>query len=267
MTAIVLASTVQRAIGLVVAWIVIVGFGVYIFANIRKAKPELGHEVESAPNRKPYYSDEELEGPWLAEPGRQESAIKRFDAIFASRGETLFNTNCAGCHGRGAVGGVAPYVLQSKSGTFVSNVTWKAPALNNVLLRYTRDEVQYVLDHGRAFSPMQPWSTVGGGAMNTQQIQNLIDYLGSVVISKGDAEVQVREGLVARDGRGEAQGDLRGRQEDVCRHDLEHRGVDQARRCEQRVVRPAQARPVDVQQRGRCWLVLLRSLPHTRVVL
>ncbi len=221
MTALVLASTVQRAIGLVVAWIVIVGFGVYIFANIRKAKPELGHEVENAPNRKPYYSDEELEGPrldrfltmalvllgvlalglplyWLAEPGRQETAIERFDVIFASRGETLFNTNCAGCHGRGAVGGVAPYVLQSKSGTFVSNVSWKAPALNNVLLRYTRDEVQYVLDHGRAFSPMQPWSTVGGGAMNTQQIQNLIDYLGSIVISKGDAEVQVREGLVAR---------------------------------------------------------------------
>ena len=36
-----------------------------IFANIRKAKPELGNEIETAPNRKPYYTDEELEGPRL----------------------------------------------------------------------------------------------------------------------------------------------------------------------------------------------------------
>ena len=211
----------QRAIGLVVAWIVFVGFAVYIAVNIRRTKAELGSETDNAPNRKPYFSDEELEGPrldrfltmslvllgivalglplyWLAEPGRQEAAVKRFDAVFASRGETLFNTNCAACHGRGAVGGIAPYVLQSKTGTYVANVTWKAPALNNAVLRYSRDEVQYVLDHGRAFSPMQPWSTVGGGAMNTQQIQNLVDYLASIVITPEQAEVQVRRGLVAR---------------------------------------------------------------------
>ena len=65
MTATLVATSVQRSIGLVVAWIVIVGFAVYVFTNIRKAKPELGNEVETAPNRKPYYSDEELEGPRL----------------------------------------------------------------------------------------------------------------------------------------------------------------------------------------------------------
>mgnify|MGYP003332867254 CR=1 FL=1 len=221
MTATLVATSVQRSIGLVVAWIVIVGFAVYVFTNIRKAKPELGNEVETAPNRKPYYSDEELEGPrldrfltmalvllgvlalglplyWLAEPGRQEGATKRFEAIFASRGENLFNANCSSCHGQGGGGGVASYVLQDKKGDFVTNVSWKAPALNNALLRFDRTEVKYVLDHGRAFSPMQPWSTVGGGAMNEQQIKNLIDYLASIVITPEKAAEQVRAGLISR---------------------------------------------------------------------
>lgn len=216
-----LAASVQRSIGLVIAWITFVGFGIYLIANIRKAKPELGNETDLAPNRKPYYTDEELEGPrldrfltmalvllgivalglpfyWLAEPGRQEGSVKRFEAVFASRGEELFNANCSSCHGQGAGGGVASYVLQGKDGDFVANVTWQAPALNNALLRFDREEIQYVLDHGRAFSPMQPWSTVGGGAMNTQQIKNLIDYMQSVVLTSEEAQDQIRDGLMAR---------------------------------------------------------------------
>ncbi|MEZ5265007.1 MAG: c-type cytochrome [Acidimicrobiales bacterium] len=211
----------QRSIGLVVAWITIVGFAIYLFINMRRAKPEVGAEVDLAPNRKPYYTDEELEGPrldryltmalvllgilalgvpfyWLAEPGRQEGSVKRFEAIFASRGEALFATNCASCHGQGAGGGVAAFVLQDKEGDFLANVSWKAPALNNALLRFSREEVQYVLDHGRAFSPMQPWSTVGGGAMNAQQIQNLIDYMQSVILTPEEAQDQIRGGLVTR---------------------------------------------------------------------
>jgi mono/diheme cytochrome c family protein len=220
----VLAATVQQTFGLVIAWIAIVGAIAYFFVNTRKARPEVGAETELAPNRKPYYDDEGLEGPrldrfltyalvllgvtavalplyWLAEPGRQADSIKRFEAIFASRGEALFETNCSSCHGQGATGGVAAYVLQDRAGNFLANVTWKAPALNNVLLRYDREDVQYVLDHGRAFSPMQPWSTVGGGAMNAQQIKNLIDYLQSITITTEEAHDEVAEGLEAMKAR------------------------------------------------------------------
>jgi mono/diheme cytochrome c family protein len=218
--AVVVAATVQQTFGLVIAWIAILGAITYFFTNVRKARPEVGAETELAPNRKPYYDDEGLEGPrldrfltyalvllgvtavalplyWLAEPGRQDDSIKRFEAIFASRGEELFNTNCSSCHGQGATGGVAAYVLQDKNGSFLANVTWNAPALNNALLRFDRDEVQYVLDHGRAFSPMQPWSSVGGGAMDAQQIKNLIDYLQSVVITSDEAHDEVADGLEA----------------------------------------------------------------------
>ncbi len=220
-TSVLLATSVQRSIALVVAWLTIVAFAVYLFVNIRKAKPELGNETDLAPNRKPYYDDETLEGPrldrfltgalvllgivalglplyWLAEPGRQADTVKRFEAIFAKRGETLYNTNCSSCHGQGGGGGVAAFVLQGKQGEFLANVTWNAPELSTTLLRFNREEVKYVLDHGRAYSPMQPWSTVGGGAMNDQQIKNLIDYMDAIKLTPEEAQAELRQGLVAR---------------------------------------------------------------------
>ena len=60
-----------------------------------------------------------------------------------------------------------------------SRCNWKAPALNTVLLRYSREEVRYILTYGRPFSPMPAWGVEGGGPLNDQQIQNLIDYLES----------------------------------------------------------------------------------------
>ena len=65
MIATLVAASVQRSIGLVLAWLTLVGFGIYLFINIRKAKPEVGAEVDLAPTRKPYYTDEELDGPRL----------------------------------------------------------------------------------------------------------------------------------------------------------------------------------------------------------
>ena len=53
---------------------------------------------------------------WLAEPGRQAGQIERFEEIFAHRGELQFEANCASCHAKGGVGGVAAYVLNDKDG-------------------------------------------------------------------------------------------------------------------------------------------------------
>jgi mono/diheme cytochrome c family protein len=216
-----LFAVTQRSVALVLFPLLAIGLFVYLLVNIRRARPELGNEIELAPNRKPYFDDEELEGPrldrfltmalvllavtavglplyWLAEPGRQTGAIVANERTFARRGEQLFEANCVSCHASGAGGGVADYILNNKDGSYQANVSWKAPALNNALLRFSRAEVQYVLDHGRAPTPMQPWSVVGGGAMNAQQIKNLIDYLQSVTLSTDEARDQIDKGLTDR---------------------------------------------------------------------
>jgi mono/diheme cytochrome c family protein len=191
-----------RGIGLSVAAIVFLGFCAVFIWNMVRARPELGSEIELAANRKEYLSDEELEGEkldrslsfalvlltllaitlpfyWIAEPGRQNGAIDAYNLSFESRGEGSYveGAQCINCHAGGGVGGGAAYVLQDADGQFIANASWKAPALNNVLLRYSEDEVRYILNFGRPGSPMAAWGTAGGGPLTTQQVNNIIIYL------------------------------------------------------------------------------------------
>src|SRR3954470_10210071 len=121
----ILAANVTRNVGLLIFVVLTLAWILYWIVNNRKARPEVGSEVELAPNRKPYYSDEEMEGKrldsfgawalvsitiiaiglplyWLAEPGRQKGALTNFNRTFAERGSQLFAVtaqggfNCAG---------------------------------------------------------------------------------------------------------------------------------------------------------------------------
>src|SRR5439155_12638806 len=69
-------------------------------------------------------------------------------------------------------------------------VQWKAPALNTVMLRYTPDTVRTILIYGRANTPMPAWGVAGGGAMNEQQILDLVAYLKSITLSPEKAKEQ-----------------------------------------------------------------------------
>jgi mono/diheme cytochrome c family protein len=207
MTFAVLIAANFRAIGLTVAAIVAIGFVVLFIRNSFDARAELGSELELAANKKEYLSDEELEGRkldkslgfalvvlgvcalavpfyWLAEPGRQEGAVDAYQLNFESRGEGSYLTGaqCVNCHAAAGVGGGAPYVLQDGDGQFVANATWNAPALDDVLLRYSEDEVRYILNFGRPGSPMAAWGTPGGGPLTTQQVQNLIEYIDTLTV-------------------------------------------------------------------------------------
>ena len=220
------AAVSNETLGWTIFLVIAIGVVVYALVNVlRSGKPELGSEIELAANRKPYLPDEELEGRkldrtltiallvlfviavglplyWILEPGRQAGAtqdfrntfVKRGAAMFAPTGTSLDALGCEGCHGKGGSGGVALYNLQNPDGT-VSQVNWKAPALNTVLLRYSREEVTYVLTYGRPFSPMPAWGVAGGGALNDQQIQNLVDYLESIQITPEQAQQQARDEL------------------------------------------------------------------------
>jgi len=201
-----------------IAWllfaIILGGWLVYAFLNIRQSRDELGSEIEVAPNRKPYYDDETLEGPrltrvlgigvalllvitialplyWILEPERQAGAQEAKEAQFIEWGEGLFaptadgGFNCAGCHGgMAATGGVAEYNLTDPTTGQVRAVNWVAPALNTILYRFSEEEVEFILVYGRPFSPMSPWGVDGGGPMNDQQIETLIAYLASIQIER-----------------------------------------------------------------------------------
>ncbi|HEU5085446.1 MAG TPA: cytochrome c [Acidimicrobiales bacterium] len=221
------ASTVQ-AIGIVIAVVVVLGFVVYAAFNIKAGRNEVGAELELAANLKPYYDDDELETKkldrtltlglaglvlvgvglpayWLAEPGRQEGAEAEYLRVFESRGEELYTTGaqCNACHGPEGVGGVAPYTILDSDNEFVAQVNWQAPALNNVLLRYDRDEVFYILEYGRPYSPMPAWGAGGGGPLTEQQLENIIDYLASIQISSDESKQAVEQELRASLGLGE----------------------------------------------------------------
>ncbi|HEY9558779.1 MAG TPA: cytochrome c [Acidimicrobiales bacterium] len=216
----VLAASTVKSVGAVIAVLSVIAVVVYAVVNIRSGRDEVASEIELAANRKPYYDDETMEGPrleralsmglvllavvavglplyWLNEPGRQDGAVENFDSTFVKRGAALFaptadgGYDCAGCHASEGVGGIAPFTLTDDEGEFVATVTWQAPALDTVLLRYSEEEVRYILVYGRPGTPMPAWGEEGGGPLTTQQIDELIAYIKSIQISADEAREQV----------------------------------------------------------------------------
>ena len=127
-------------VALFLSAVLLIGWVVYVAINVfsKRGHKEVGAELELAPNRKPYYDDEQLEGPrlervqlfglltlavivialplyWLFEPSRQAGAREKGSSSSCAKwGSELFATtadggfNCAGCHGgMKATGGAA----------------------------------------------------------------------------------------------------------------------------------------------------------------
>jgi cytochrome c553 len=216
----VLAASTVTVVGAVIASIILIGFVIYVISNIHGGRSEAGSEIELAPNRKPYYDDDELETNklnrtlrwalialiivgvglplyWLNEPSRQSGAVEGFQRTFVSRGERTYTegSQCENCHGPEGTGGQAPYTITDADNKFVAQVNWRAPALNTVLLRYSEEEVTFVINYGRPFSPMPGWgAAVNKGPLNEQQISDVVAYLESIQLSPDEAQ---REAQVA----------------------------------------------------------------------
>ena len=216
-----LAASTQRTVGLVILAIVFLGGIVFIYFNTRSARDEVGSEIELASNRKPYLSDEELEGKkldlalgsslvlltivavtlplyWLGEPGRHEGRDLDTWRIFTNRGEDIYlnGAQCVSCHGAEGAGGVVSTAITSESGEFVAQVNWKAPALDTLLSRHTEDEVLHVLNFGRN-GVMPAWGGGGGGPLTDQQLEEVIFYLRSVQLEEEQIRDQVSSGVDA----------------------------------------------------------------------
>lgn len=130
---------------------------------------------------------------YLGEFGRQEGFVEEFAEASLERGHEVWDEfGCGDCHGAEGGGGVAAY-LEERSKVNVSG--WAAPPLNDIFFRYDRDEVRFWIAYGRANSPMPAWGLEGGGALNSQQIDDLLNYIGSFQVSQEDALLRI-EGTV-----------------------------------------------------------------------
>ena len=150
---------------------------------------------------------------WLREPFRQEGAgFDRGTAYFehkaVERGMELFQTSpgdppkprephfgCENCHGREGVGGVTSYTLTDPANPDAApkQVQWAAPALNTVMLRMRPEEVRTVIVYGRPGTPMPAWGVEGGGPMNDQQVDDLIEYLKHISLKEDRVKQQSME--------------------------------------------------------------------------
>src|ERR1700712_340544 len=164
------AEGTPRVIAEAILVVATLGWVIYLAFNLRGGRREVASEIELAPNRTQYLSDEQLEGPkifrvqlmgvgllfiiaiglplyWIMEPGRQTAAANGWNKRLAKWGSELFaptakgGFNCAGCHGgMKAGGGSAPFTINDPATGQAVSVIWKAPALDTVLLRYRPEE-------------------------------------------------------------------------------------------------------------------------------
>ncbi|HCB37623.1 MAG TPA: hypothetical protein DEP66_05370 [Acidimicrobiaceae bacterium] len=218
-----LAAGTERSIAIVLLVVVVLGWAVYVFVNIRQSKSELGSEIELALNRAAPPDDDELEGPrlekvqafgvlmllvmalalpvyWLLEGGRRSGAEEFFSSWAADRGEELAaELACTDCHGAD-IGGAkfAPVVLDignqfSDRDGYLINTTWEAPSLDDVFNRFDSDaetledvvEVANIITYGRGVMPA--WGLAGGGPLNMQEIDDLVAWLWREQITDDEA--------------------------------------------------------------------------------
>ncbi len=167
---------------------------------------------EVAPNASPFRTDDQLETRrlekvqasavvlsaflalslpiyYLTESNRQEDFVEQFDEESLERGAHVVEEfGCGNCHGADFGGGAAAFV-EKRSGITVS---WAAPALDDIFFRHEADEVKFWIVFGRPNSPMPAWGLAGGGPLDEQQVNDIVNYLQSIQISQEEALARIQ---------------------------------------------------------------------------
>ena len=129
---------------------------------------------------------------FLTEQQRQEGFVVEFAEGSIERGEHLVaEFGCFNCHGPEGTGGVAPYI-EKRSGIAVE---WAAPSLNDVFFRYEEDEVNFWVTYGRGNTPMPAWGIPGGGPLNDQQVEDVVNYLATIQVTQDENLADVEPGI------------------------------------------------------------------------
>lgn len=126
----------------------------------------------------------------VAEPIRQSTAAERQIDEAVRRGTADFAQYCVACHGVAGTGGPVPTGMQKSGSAF-------APPLANrsdfrptspIELATRAEFIRKTIARGRPNTSMPAWSTEEGGALNSQEIDDLVNF-----IQRGDfAQVRSR---------------------------------------------------------------------------
>lgn len=138
---------------------------------------------------------------WLQEPQNNKSDTEQKLAESVERGhlttlpgneENQIGFNCVRCHGTGLKGGRNFY-----NGSFVAvpNLTTVCggAAYNHALIK-SLDDVVNTIAEGRENTDMPSWSVREKGAMDDQQIEDLINYLLAIQVVPKDKNVCLSAG-------------------------------------------------------------------------
>jgi len=156
---------------------------------------------------------------FIWEPFREASAKDGFHSQSVERGAILFANDqskeydstksllCANCHGVDGGGGAATFVVKSDDPRCDPNqtvdanlaakqpyclpkqVSWAAPSLQLAGLRYNRAQLTQVITYGRPGTPMPAWGVASGkGALQQQSIQDLVNYVESLITTSDKAQ-------------------------------------------------------------------------------
>jgi mono/diheme cytochrome c family protein len=124
----------------------------------------------------------------IAQPSANQTGQERLKDDSITRGRDIVDyyneavnpggAGCVGCHGVNLEGGT----------TLFQGETYPVPALNNVCdpsvhpAMKSVEDIRTVIEEGRAGTPMPSWSVKYAGAMDDQQIDDIINYLIEVNI-------------------------------------------------------------------------------------
>jgi len=153
---------------------------------------------------------------FIWEPFRETAAATGFHERSVERGATLFanatspaydstkSLLCATCHGTDGGGGTATFTVQSTDARcdptakvtdqtpaycLPKQVAWAAPNLQLAPLRYSREQLTQIITYGRPGTPMPAWGVASGkGALQTQSIQDLVNYVESLATTSTKAQ-------------------------------------------------------------------------------
>lgn len=177
---------------------------VLLIVAVSSARQRASTAGNLPPSRRPGPTDEALEGRllenyqaagvvltvglalllpflYIREPVRQREASQKFSKESVELGRQTFETFCTRCHGINATGGTVKRFTPPGA---KQPIDFKAPNLHEVWQRHTGQDVAQVawqtIQQGRPGTPMPTWGVRYGGAMNDQQVTNLVNYLLSI---------------------------------------------------------------------------------------